>query len=126
MLGPGGGAGYPLAGGGEHLAHEVEPVQAAGLGLIQGLGEDLGGDAADAEEDYEWDVVTDETRADSRPPELPGRELGRAELVAGIVAAVQRGQFRLDNGEEAGPDLLGELRLCVGPDGGFRLGDGFS
>ena len=43
----GGIAGELGAGGGEHLAHEVQQVQAAGLGLVQGLGEDLGGDAAD-------------------------------------------------------------------------------
>jgi len=43
----GGVAGERRAGRGQHLAHEVQQVQTTGLGLVEGLGEDLGGDAAD-------------------------------------------------------------------------------
>ena len=43
----GGIAGVFGAGHGQHLAHEVQQVQTADLGLVEGLGEDLGGDAAD-------------------------------------------------------------------------------
>ena len=43
----GGFAGVFGAGHGQHLAHEAQKLQTAGLGLVEGPGEDLCGNAAD-------------------------------------------------------------------------------